>query len=121
MAALINGRTLQVVASSVEIADTRAARRRGLLGRASFPSQSAMVLTSCNAVHTFFMQFPIDIAFVDAGGGVVKIVRDLPPWRIAVAPRAWTTIEFASGELDSNAIGVGDRLYLTANTASSES
>jgi uncharacterized membrane protein (UPF0127 family) len=112
MPLLVNARTSKVVASTVEIADTRASRRRGLLGRDRMPGDSAIVLTSCNAVHTFGMRFAIDVAFVDAAGGVCKIVRDMVPWRIAIAPRAWTTIEFASGELASNAVDVGDRLYL---------
>ena len=57
---LVNSRTSESVASSVEIADTRKAKRRGLLGRASLASGSAMLLPSCCAVHTVGMRFAID-------------------------------------------------------------
>ena len=49
---LLNARTGAVVASSVEVARTSAARRRGLLGRAGLPPGAALMLTRCNAIHT---------------------------------------------------------------------
>lgn len=107
---LVNSRTSESVASSVEIADTRKAKRRGLLGRASLASGSAMLLPSCCAVHTVGMRFAIDVAFLDAGGRIRKIVRNLPPWRIAMAPGAAMTIELAAGGLDAQAVRVGDEL-----------
>jgi hypothetical protein len=109
---LLNDRDSRVVAASVEIADTHAKKRRGLLGRESLPGGSAIVLPSCNAVHTVGMRFTIDVAFVDGRGLVRKIVRNLVPWRIAVAPTARTTIEFAAGELERRGVNIGDRLYL---------
>jgi uncharacterized membrane protein (UPF0127 family) len=111
---LINARTSRSVASNVEIADTRAAKRRGLMGRSSLPEGCAMLLTSCWAVHTIGMRFPIDVVFVDNDGRVRKIVRNLSPWRIAVARKARMVIEFAGCELDSGEVAVGDRLYLRA-------
>ena len=114
---LVNSRTDSVVASSVEIADTRARRRRGLLGRSSLPAGSALILTPCHAIHTFGMQFAIDVAFVDSDGRIRKVVRQLPPWRVAAALRASTTIEFPAGALEAQAVGVGDRLWLSSAPA----
>lgn len=107
---LVNVRTEAVLASSVEIAGTSAARRRGLLGRSGLPDGTALVITRCNAIHTIGMRFPIDIAFVDSSGCVRKIVRDLPAWRIACSLRASTAIEFAAGQLRADVLQVGDRL-----------
>jgi len=106
---LINERTSMAVASIVELAVTRAARRRGLLGDALDVS-AGMMLAPCVSVHTAFMRFPIDVVFVDRDGVVRKIVRDLKPWRIAASPRAYAAIELAAGiERD---IAPGDRLFL---------
>ena len=107
---LVNARTGAVVASVVEVARTRAERRRGLLGRTSLADESALVLEPCYAIHTFAMRFSIDVAFMDKQGNVRKTVHRLRPWRVAVAPGAATTIEFAAGQLDAHAVRVGDEL-----------
>src|SRR5262245_28727211 len=97
--ALINERTHAPVATEVELASTRATRRRGLLGRDSLAPSSALVLTPCVAVHTAFMRFAIDIVFVDADGYAVKLVSDVGPWRMAASARAHSVIEMAAGSL----------------------
>ncbi len=108
---LVNERTGMTVAGAVEVAMTRTARRRGLLGRDTLDCSAAMLLMPCAAVHTIFMRFPIDVMFVDAGGRIRKIVRNLQPWRITASPGAFAVIEMAGGvERD---LVPGDRLYLT--------
>jgi uncharacterized membrane protein (UPF0127 family) len=108
--ALVNARTNEVVASSVEVARTRGERRRGLLGRTGLPAGAALVLTPCNAIHTIGMRFAIDVVFIDRKGRVRKIVRSLPPWRMAMAPLASATIELSAGELRPDGLQVGDRV-----------
>ena len=85
---LINERTRQPVATQVEIAATRTTRRRGLLGRDSLAETSAMLIAPCSPCTPAGMRFPIDVVFVDRQGFAVKIVRNLQPWRIALAAGA---------------------------------
>jgi hypothetical protein len=113
MLSLINERTRASVADIVEVAYSRQARRRGLLGRDSLDDDMALVLCPCLAVHTAFMQFPIDVVFVDRNGYAVHMVHDLQPWRIAGSLRARAVIELAAGRLKSTGVALGDRLYLT--------
>ena len=110
---LLNARTETALADSVELATTSAERRKGLLGRDAMTPGSALVITRCNAVHTFWMRFPIDVAFVDSAGIVKKVVEDLAPWRMAGALFASTVIEFPAGTLKDGVLRVGDRVYLT--------
>jgi uncharacterized protein len=114
MPALINERTHAPVATDVEVASTRAARRRGLLGRDSLDPSAALMLTPCLAVHTAFMRFAIDVVFLDRAGIAVKLVNDVQPWRMAAAARAHSVVELAAGSLRRHAIALGDRLYLQA-------
>ena len=107
---LVNQRTGDTVASEVEIAATRAARRTGLLGRASLDPSAALVLTPCFAVHTAFMRFAIDVLFVDRDGTVRRIAT-LPPWRIAVHLGACAVVELAAG--GARTVSVGDRVYVS--------
>ena len=107
---LVNARTGTTVASVVEVAATRAERRRGLLGRDALDLSAALIITPCAAVHTVFMRFPIDVVFVDREGEVRTIVKNLQPWRIAASPRAYAAVELAAG-VERDLIP-GDRLYL---------
>ena len=109
---LMNARTERVVADSVEVALTRNARRKGLLGRKGLAPFSALVLAPCAAVHTMFMRFAIDVVFVDAAGRAVHIVTSLPPWRAAMARVAHAVIELPAGTLATRDVVVGDSLYL---------
>lgn len=111
---LLNDRTNGVVAAHVEVAATRRARRRGLLGRASLDSACAMLITPCFAVHTVRMRFPIDVAFVDRDGRAVRLVHALQPWRMAAALRAHAVIELAAGRLTACGVREGDRLYVSS-------
>ncbi len=107
---LLNDRTGESIAGSVEIAATRASRRRGLLGRDSLERSAALVLAPCFAVHTAFMRFSIDVVFVNRDG-LVRRVATLPPWRMAAVIGASAVIELAEGS--ARDVRVGDRLYLS--------
>ena len=109
---LLNERTRECVAASVEVASTRRTRRRGLLGRDHLAASTALILEPCAAVHTAFMRFSIDVVFVNRGGYAVKIVEDVPPWRIALSTRAHAAIEMAAGSLRGLDLSLGDRLYV---------
>ena len=112
MAALINFRTQQRIADSVELALTRQQRKKGLLGRAGITEGEAMLISPCLAVHTVGLGFSIDVAFVDKNGVAVRLVHRLAPWRIAGSVRAHSVIELAAGRLEACDVQVGDRLYL---------
>jgi uncharacterized protein len=112
---LFNVGAAQPVATAIALAVTRAARRQGLLGRDRLEPNAGLLLAPCVAIHTAFMRFALDVAFVDRTGRVLKVAHSLPPWRIAVAPRAHAVIELAAGTLSARDVRVGDRLYLSAD------
>lgn len=109
---LINERTRKPIATSVEVADSRRTRRRGLLGRDSLPENGALMLIPCAAVHTAFMRFPIDLVFLDRNACVVHLVPALAPWRIALSWRARSVIELPAGRIAAASLQIGDCLYL---------
>lgn len=81
----------------LEIAASRAARRRGLLGRDGVTG--AMLLTPCGGVHTFRMRFTIDVAYLDADLRVLDL-HTLPPGRLGRPRlRARHVLEAAGGAL----------------------
>jgi hypothetical protein len=73
-----------VLGVKAKVARSFAERARGLIARPRPAEGEGMLITRCNAIHTFFMSYPIDATFLDRRGDVVKVVRDIRPWRFLV-------------------------------------
>jgi uncharacterized membrane protein (UPF0127 family) len=107
---LENITTGRIVADRILTAFDSASRRRGLLGRDGLPAGSALIIAPSNAVHTFFMRFPIDILFVGRDGRVIKVRSTVSPWRITASLRAFAVIELAAGSLALSNTSADDSL-----------
>jgi uncharacterized membrane protein (UPF0127 family) len=70
------------------------------------------MLRPCSAVHSMFLAMPIDVAFCDADGKIIRVLAPLRPWRCAAARSAASAWEFPAGTLGQLALGRGDRLSL---------
>lgn len=90
-------------------------RLRGLLGKKEMAEDEALLIPNCNSIHTFFMNFAIDVVFIDKSHQVVSISNNVKPWKLLL-PRlkATKTIEFKSGFVNSNLIEIGDQLDVSA-------
>ena len=111
---LVIERTGLTLARTIELAQDSRTRTRGLLGRDGLADGSVMVIAPCNAVHTFFMRFAIDVVFTDRQGRVLKLTRHLKPWRVGAALRAFAALEFAEGSIDTGGVREGDLLRILA-------
>jgi uncharacterized protein len=94
------------IAESVEVADTAAKRSKGLLGRSGLPRGHAIWIAPCEAVHTFGMQFAIDLIYLDRQHRIRKIQSNVRPWRISACLRAHSVVELPGGSIRD--ISVGD-------------
>lgn len=81
-----------------EVARTFWQRFKGLMGRKTLPRGEGMLILKCNSIHTCFMRFPIDATFLDRDDNVVKVVRNIRPWRLFVwgGSRAVKVLETAT-------------------------
>lgn len=94
------------VLASADIVTERTGRRRGLLGRDS--AEGALVIQPCRWVHTIGMRFPLDVAFLDEEGVVVKTAR-MSRHRVGVpVPKARVVIEAQAGAFARWGLEVGD-------------
>ncbi len=98
------------VLASLEGAESRAARRRGLLGRDGI--EGALFLPSTRAVHTIGMRFPIDVAWCDADLVVVRTARLVRHRLSRPVLRARAVVEVEAGTFDRWGLQVGDCLEL---------
>ena len=107
MAWLVSGAR---VLASAEVAGERTSRRRGLLGRESF--EGALVIERCRWVHTMGMKFPIDVAYLDEWGRVLKI-EHLKPHRVSAPVKAArTVVEAESGAFERWGLHTGDQVEI---------
>ena len=77
------------------------ARLLGLafLPEAALPAAHALVLRPCCSVHTFGMRFPIDVAFADRDGTVLRVIEALQPRSFARCSGASVALEAHAGDL----------------------
>lgn len=86
-----DGRTV----APLEVARTRRARRRGLLGRDGI--DGALALVPARSVHTVSMRFAIDVAHLAADGTVLRTARMAPNRLGAPVWRARSVVEAEAG------------------------
>lgn len=99
----------RVLADRADIADTIAKRNTGLLKHLKLdPGEGLLIPTQ--AVHTFRMNFPIDIAFLSRKRKVLKVRANMMRGRIAISLRAHSVLELPAGTLAETGTVVGDQL-----------
>ena len=100
-----------VVAEDASVADTYFSRLRGLLGEKKLPQGNALVITPCNSIHTFFMQFPIDALFLDKEHKVVKMLEKVVPFRVSgIYFKADIVIELPQGAVARSLTHLADTI-----------
>lgn len=52
-----------------------------------------MAFPRCSSVHTCFMAYPVDIAFIDRDGNVLARYENVRPWHMCSCPGAWAVLE----------------------------
>jgi uncharacterized membrane protein (UPF0127 family) len=108
--------TGRVLARRVALAVTRAARRKGLLGRDRMEQGEALWIAPSRGVHTCGMRFAIDVLALDSEGTVVDCVEAMRPWRLRL-PRRGTSgvLELPAGTLAATGTRVGHRVRFEAD------
>ncbi len=90
--------TREIHGIRARVARTFAERARGLIGTKSLAPGEGLLIPKCNAIHTFFMSFPIDATFLDRNNNIVRVVKNIRPWRFFIwgGWRATQVLETAS-------------------------
>lgn len=98
---LVSRTSGKTVVARLQIADGFWSRLVGLQFRRPLPADAALLLVPCHSVHTCFVRFPLDVAFLDRHGSVLAICRNLRPWRLAFGPRkSHAVLEMPAGRTD---------------------
>jgi uncharacterized protein len=103
-----------VVCDACLVAESPWLRMKGLLGRRELPDGEGILLRPASSIHMAFMRFPIDAVFLARDLTVLRVVRDLAPWRMASKVRAHSVLELPAGTCERRGVREGDRLTLEA-------
>lgn len=71
-----------LISNNLKIADTFLKRLLGLMFKKIFNPNDALLIKPCKIVHSFFMNFEIDILFIDKNNNIIGTYT-LKPWRIS--------------------------------------
>jgi uncharacterized membrane protein (UPF0127 family) len=103
-----------VVADRERWAKTPAERMRGLLDSPGLQPGEALVISPCNSIHMFGMQFAIDVLFVRKDGVVIRAIEAIRPGRLTrIYFTAKHTIELPIGAIAASQTQKGDQLTWT--------
>jgi uncharacterized membrane protein (UPF0127 family) len=96
------------LASKAEVARSGGKRSKGLLGRKGLEPGEGMWIVPCEAIHTFFMQFAIDLVYLDRKNRIKKVACGVPPWRLSACLSAHSVLELPSGTVQDSQSRPGD-------------
>jgi len=105
-----------VLCERLEDAGGLSGQSRGLLGRDGLEPGTGMLFengrfTPMMWMHMFFMRFAIDIVFLGRGGKVVKVNRNLKPWRVSsMVFGARLALELPAGAAEASGTEPGDQI-----------
>ena len=102
-----------VICPRCELATSPLRRMKGLLGRRGLDDDEGLLLRPTSSVHTWFMRFSIDLAFLDRELQVVRIAHEVRPWRFAYARRSRYVLELPAGAAARRGLQTGDRLVIS--------
>jgi uncharacterized membrane protein (UPF0127 family) len=108
-----------ILCERLEVAESMAAKSRGLLGRDSLGPGAGMLFENGGVLplmwmHMFFMRFAIDIVFLDKTDRVLRINHSLQPWRVSsMVFGARRALELEAGAALQSGTVKGDQVELS--------
>ncbi len=115
---VVRNRTREtLIADNVCLADTARARRIGLLKHNDIQRGEGLWIYPTQAIHTFWMRFPIDLAFLDRSLRVKRVYHRVRPFRLTrLVWGAQSVLELPAGILAETHTSAGDELQFVLST-----
>lgn len=104
------------IAQKVQVADTFATRLVGLMFSKDLGERDGLLFFPSNSIHTFFMNYPIDVVFMNKQGEVVKFIPSMKPWRMTrMYFGAYKVLELMGGTVKETLLP-GDKLDISCTS-----
>jgi uncharacterized protein len=110
---LLDAATRRVIAHPLHRPERLLPRVLGLLVHPPLRAGGGLWLDPCGGIHTWGMRYPIDVLFLDRELRVLRVARNVRPWRMVFAPRGTrSVVELPAGAAAN--VAEGDRLTVRA-------
>lgn len=90
-------------------------KARGLLFHSPLKPCQSLLLMHCSSVHTSWLDFRLDIVYLDQSFNIIKCIHSLKPWRISLCLAARHTLELAEGTIQRYGISSGQQCHVLLN------
>ncbi|GAA0340484.1 hypothetical protein GCM10008967_33560 [Bacillus carboniphilus] len=110
---LVNLRNEEIIAEHVNPAYQFFKRLRGLMFTADLEEGVGLHIKPCRSIHTFFMNYDIDVLYLNESNVVVAVDESFEPGKFGkVYADANSVIELPSGTISQTETKVGDQVSL---------
>lgn len=97
-----------IIAQNIIMADSFYKRLKGLMFTKELSPQSAMYIYPCSGIHTCFMNYNIDVLYLDINNIILAADEDMKPWRFGEFHKnAVAAIELRGGRLKETQTRIG--------------
>lgn len=98
----------ELIASDTRTAYSFFKRLRGLLFTEELPDGCAMHIQPCSSIHTFFMNYAIDVLYLDQHGMIVGMEEHLQPGKTGKRwPQVASVVELPIGKIKKSHTKLG--------------
>ncbi len=90
----------KIISNNILIANSLYTRLIGLMFKKQLTGAEGLLIDPCRSIHTCFMRYNLDVVFMSTENKIVKIVRNIKPWRMTwIYIQANKTLELPAGKL----------------------
>jgi len=98
------------IGHAIDCAESSSQRRTGLLKHTKLDEGCGLWIVPCEAVHTFFMKFALDLIYLDRKKRVRGLRKAVAPWRMSMCFAAHSVIELPVGTIERTGTQAGDEM-----------
>lgn len=99
-----------ILATHIKIASSFLDRLIGLMFSKKMFGFDCLFIKQCRSIHTCFMRYPIDVVFITKDLKVVRIIKNMKPWKFTrLYFTAAHVLELRGDSIDDR-LEVGDQL-----------
>ncbi len=103
----------KIIVPKLQKATTFWQRTRGLLGTESIGADEGLWICPCSSVHTWFMNYDIDLIFLSKDLKVVKLCQRVSPFRMTLPKwSVHSVVEVQAGTISKVNLQIGEELYV---------
>lgn len=102
------------ICKNVILADSFLKRLKGLMFTKELSSDSSMYIRPCGQIHTFFMNYNIDVLYLDKNNKILDVDENISPGKIGKKVKgAAAVIELQGGKIKRSNIKIGQDIDIS--------